>query len=81
VVLAQGADSLGAAVELGNRGTCLPLPTGDDLLSVVVVNKQMPWVGLSWGRMYARGSRGGKDERNKHANTHDLPRFRALVRR
>ena len=28
-------------------------------MAVVVVNRQMPWDGLSWGRMCARGFGGG----------------------
>ena len=29
------------------------------MMTVVVANKQMPWDGLSWGRMGARGFGGG----------------------
>jgi hypothetical protein len=55
VVLAQGADSLGAQVELGNRGTCLPLPTGDDLLSLLFLYTSMLDKVLTKYRMCAVG--------------------------
>ena len=53
--------------------------------TVVVVNIQMPWVGLSWGRWMLVVP--GRDyaleytQTHTHTHTHDLPRFRALVRR
>ena len=40
-MFAQGADEVGAQVELGNRGTYLPLPTGDDLLSLLFLYTSM----------------------------------------
>jgi hypothetical protein len=46
---------------------------------VVVVNKHMPWVGLSWGRCALEDL---EERRWKNTNeTQGLPRFRALVRR
>ena len=34
-MLAEGAYCVGQLVELGNSGTCLPLPAGDDLFYVL----------------------------------------------
>ena len=53
-------------------------------LSVVVVNRQMPWVELCWDRMDAGGTGEGLCvglHTNTHTHPHDLHRFRALVRR
>ena len=51
---------------------------------VVVVNKQMPWDGLSWGQCVPREPEEGRMEielTQTYMNTGDIPRFRALVRR
>ena len=61
MVLAQGTDSLGAQVELGNRGTCLPLPTGDDLLSVLFFYSSLLDKVLTKCLMYAVGRRMSQD--------------------
>jgi hypothetical protein len=55
VVLDQGADSLGAQVELGNSDTCLPVPLGNDLLSLLFLCSIMLDKVLTKYRMYAVG--------------------------
>jgi len=55
-----------------------------DMKLVVVWTRQMPWDGLSWGR-WTRWNPGRDDALNstheRYGKHHDLPRFRALVRR
>ena len=56
-MLAQGAYGVGAPVELGKRDTCLPLLTGDDLLSVLFFYSSLLDKVLTKCLMYAVGRR------------------------
>jgi hypothetical protein len=55
MVLDQGTASLGAQVELGNHGTCLPLLTVDDLLPLLFLYTSMLDKVLTKYRMCAVG--------------------------